>query len=160
MTNQTFVAMLAEAFLGGEQTPKAAAERTLHAIGHEWRWVRSLAVRYITRFGNERPKVRAVIQFLWSDARLRRCLGKYRADIKLLVNIPQQPLLRMAPVNAASAWNLPAIETIGDLAAWLELDIAQLVRRSRASQQTKWRCKAGTLSLPNVAQRLRRSASD
>ena len=126
MTNLTFVALLADAFIGGEQTSKAATERALQAVRHEWRWVRSLAVRYINQFGNERPKIRTVLKFLWSDARLRRCLSKYHVEIKLLVKIAQQPLPRMAPVDAADGWNLPAIETIGDLAEWLELEIAQL----------------------------------
>ena len=126
MTNHTFVALLADAFLGGEQSSNAAAERAIQAIHLEWRWVRSLAVRYITRFSKERPKRRAVIRFLWSDVRLQLCLNKYREDIRPLAKIPDQPELRMTPVDAAATWKVPAIETIGDLAEWLELDIAQL----------------------------------
>ena len=126
MTNQTFVALLADAFLGGEQTSDAAAERVTQAVGQEWRWLRSLASRYVLRFAKGRPKIRGVTEFLWADVRLRLCLNKYREEIKLLTVAPKQSLLFMAPAQVANSWNVPTIETIGDLAEWLELDIAQL----------------------------------
>ena len=47
MVKRWIVNALAKAFVNGEATPEAIAERSANVLGRRWRWLRPLAVRYL-----------------------------------------------------------------------------------------------------------------
>jgi RNA-directed DNA polymerase len=84
-----------------------------------------LARRYVKAFsGQTRPRHRDVVQFLRKDRGFNRAQFKYRDELSLKhwVTDPQQ----MQPVSAATTWDIPPIESIAALAAWLHLDPVEL----------------------------------
>ena len=101
------VGELAAAFLAGEQSVDGVVARAERALVGSYRWLRPLAARYLKL---ERPRKRDVERLLMSSRRLRHSLRKLRIVEHL-----------HEPQRMASPWNLPAIETIGDLADWLGL---------------------------------------
>ncbi|MGB8534799.1 MAG: reverse transcriptase family protein [Acidobacteriaceae bacterium] len=125
MLTSALVNVLANAILTGEQETDAIAARLGHILGHNWRWIRPLAGRYLETFsGRTRPRRREVVSFLRLDRDFAEACHRYLHQIKILHRIagPQS----MQPVAAAAAWPIPRIESIGRLADWLELDPAEL----------------------------------
>ena len=114
------VTVLALSLLAGEQTVDQIVARAARTFGRQPRWLRPLARRYLTAFaGRTRPRRRDVIQFLLRD---RSAARFSRLPVANWLPAPQ----RMQPVEAASHWDLPVLETIGDLAAWLECEPGEL----------------------------------
>jgi RNA-directed DNA polymerase len=116
---------LAQALLAGEPTVELLIDRYVRTLGKPWRWLRPLAQRYLKQFGNATPpRNRDVVRFLRNDSGLRRALARHSEELfvsELLV-VPQQ----MRPAPATAAWNIPVIESPGDLAKWLGLDPGEL----------------------------------
>ena len=84
-----------------------------------------LAVRYVEAFaGGTRPRHRDVVRFLVKDSGFQRACAKYRHQISIAewLGEPQ----RMHPVGTAQGWDLPVIESVGDLADWLSLSTDDL----------------------------------
>jgi RNA-directed DNA polymerase len=116
---------LARAFLAGEQTVDQVVLRATGMLGSPWRWLKPLAQRYLeAHTGQTRPRHRDVVRFLRRDKGFRRAQSKYFHELSIEHRLtePQQ----MLPVAAAALWDLPAIETAGELAAWLGLDTGEL----------------------------------
>ena len=114
------VTVLALSLLAGEQTVDQIVARAARTFGRQPRWLRPLARRYLAAFaGRTRPRRRDVIQFLLRD---RSAARFSRLPVANWLPAPQ----RMQPVEAASHWDLPVLETIGDLAAWLECEPGEL----------------------------------
>ena len=118
---------LAHAFITGPQTPEACIARGLHALGKGKRWISPLAKRYLREFsGDSRPRRRDVARFLlseavWSSPELStKKLSKIKVQAWLLE--PRQ----MQPVAAAVNWNVPSIESSGELAARLNVSLDEL----------------------------------
>jgi RNA-directed DNA polymerase len=125
MWSPTLVGVLASSFLAGEQTVEQIVARSTQTLGKHWRWLRPLAQRFVAAFEDRtRPGHRDVIRFLVNDSGFERACSKYYYELSLkqLLFEPQP----MQPVAAARAWAVPAIETVGDLAVWLQLDPGQL----------------------------------
>ncbi len=120
MTNRAIEKAAAKALLAGE--PDQAVDRLQAALGGKWRWFRTLAQRFETRFGGTRPRLLNVSAFLREDRAFQRAIVKYKLDIAL----GPIPSVRMQPIPAASAWGLPAIESAGQLADWLCLSTGEL----------------------------------
>jgi RNA-directed DNA polymerase len=122
MQHSFLVDALVRSLLAGEQTPDLLFERCSETLGCRWRWLRPLAQRYLTKFGNKRPRCREVVLFLRNDAALRRAWAKYSDELTVveLLTPPQ----KMLP--ARTAWDVPAIESTGDLAKWLGLNPGEL----------------------------------
>src|ERR1700728_4155286 len=102
MRNPSLLRALARSFLAGEST-----------------------VEQITaRAGRTRPRHRDVIRFLLDDRGFRRTWSRHfhEFSIEQWLTEPQ----RMQPVPVAGAWNVPRIESVGDLCDWLWLDPGQL----------------------------------
>jgi len=94
-------------------------------MGENWRWVRGLAIRYVQRFGSQtRPRRRDVIEFLRADEGLRYATAKYKNKLRIAQWISEPA--RMQPIEAARAWPVPAIESAGELAAWLGVSLGEL----------------------------------
>jgi hypothetical protein len=109
-----------------------------------------VAARYVAAFGGKtRPRHREVVRFLIEDPGLRRAWAKCRYELSLrsslagmgrvareLLDAPLRHHLsiaewlgepqRMQPVRAAERWDLPIIESVGDLADWLSLSTDDL----------------------------------
>ena len=111
--------MVAKTFLAGDQDVKSVIGRAEHMLDGRWRWLRPLATRYVRAFaGRTRPRRRDVIEFLLEDRGFLRAQASAKLAVRKWLTEPQ----RMQPVEAAQGWNLPSIESIGQLCQWLELD--------------------------------------
>jgi hypothetical protein len=111
---------LARSFLAGEMTVEGIVERASKTLGRNWRWLRPLARRYVESISGEtRPRQRDLIQFFLADPGFQRAWSKYFDEISIAQWLlePQQ----MQPVAAAAAWDVPAIESVGALASWLNV---------------------------------------
>jgi RNA-directed DNA polymerase len=125
MPNPSLLRALARSFLNGEVRVDKIVERAKSTLGRPWRWLRPLAERYVEAVeGRTRPRHRDAVRFLRSDAGFQRALSKYGDEVSIEHWLSDPP--QMQPVRVAEAWNVPVIETAGDLAAWLRLDPADL----------------------------------
>jgi len=125
MSDRPVLSALASAFLAGEPTVEQLVERATRALGQQWAWLSPLAKRYIKAFsGGVRPRHREVVQFLLRDPGFHRARFKYRQQLAVSqwISQPQQ----MRPVEAARDWDLPVIESVGDLAAWFGVTVSEL----------------------------------
>jgi len=90
-----------------------------------WRWLHPVAQRFAERFGKQtRPRHRQVVEFLRGDPGFQRAWRRLGDNLTLQSWIagPQ----RMQPVPAAADWNLPALESVAELAAWFNLAVEEL----------------------------------
>ena len=126
MKGSVFYSVLASSLLAGEPTVDLASERLTRTLGRRWRWIRPLVERYIKRFsGHTRPHRREVCEFLRQDRHFQQARAKYRKEIRIEQWLMQSELMR--PVPAVADWNLPRIESVGELAEWLALDLTDLL---------------------------------
>ena len=80
-----------------------------------------MARRYVAaQAGGTRFRQRDVVRFLLDDPGFQA--HSRRLKIAAWLHEPS----RMLPVEAASGWNIPAIETVGDLARWLGVHSGEL----------------------------------
>ena len=120
MLDSSLLRALAHSLLAGEPTVDLLVQRCRRTLGKSWRWLRPLAQRYVNEFGTAtRPRLREVVQFLRRDAGFGRARSKYFTELQVdeWRTTPEQ----MLPVAAAETWEIPAIESAGDLAKWLGL---------------------------------------
>jgi RNA-directed DNA polymerase len=125
MPDASLLKALARAFLAGEPTAEQIADRAGRALGRRWRWLGPLARRYIRAIaGRTPPRQRDVVRFLLHDEGFKRACAKY--SDQLSINQWLSESQRMQPVAAAKGWQLPVVESVGDLAAWLGLEVGDL----------------------------------
>ncbi len=125
MRNPAFATLLARSFLAGEQTVEHIVARCSPASGERWKWLPSLAKKYIERFaGKTRPRERDVTAFLRRHKVVRKASQKYGRELPLTHWLTARQ--EMLPVVAARRWDLPPIESIGSLAEWLGLTLEDL----------------------------------
>ena len=125
MSTAAVISALARSLMAGEQTPEAARARAERTLGRHWRWLTPLSFRYIEAFSaRTRPRHRDVVQFLFEDRGFRHARAIHRDKLSVAEWIPEAP--RMQPVGPSQQWNLPVIETVGDLADWLSLTPPEL----------------------------------
>jgi hypothetical protein len=125
MQDSSLLGALAQALLAGEPTVELLVYRCSCTLGKSWRWVRPLALRYLGKFGTgTRPRHRDVVQFLRNDPGFQSARSKYSDEllVKEVLTAPQE----MQPAAAAGTWDVPAIDSPGDLAKWLGLDPGEL----------------------------------
>lgn len=121
--NKAILHALAAPFVAGNPDIDEIKDRLTRLLGKNYRWISSLAERYVTHFGTTtRPRRREVVTFLLEDRGFQRAAAKYRDDLNVTTWIeePQEMFERNG------TWNMPRIETIGVLAAWLETSVEQL----------------------------------
>ncbi len=119
------ISALARSLMSGESTVEGVHARATRTLGRPWRWLQPLALRYIEAFsGRTRPRHREVIRFLLQDRGFLRAGAAYRDKLSIAEWLAEPP--RMQPAGAARRWELPAIETVGDLASWLSLHPTEL----------------------------------
>ncbi len=123
MPASAVISALARSLMAGDPTVESVHVRAMRTLGRPWRWLRPLAQRYVEAFaGRPRPRHRDVIRFLLGDAGFQRAAHRDKLSVAVWLPEPQ----RMRPVAAAAQWDLPAIETVGDLARWLSLQPDEL----------------------------------
>jgi hypothetical protein len=116
---------LARALLAGEPTVELLTYRCSRTLGKSFRWLRPLTERYLKNFGaGTRPRQRDVVQFLRSDSGFKRARSKYFGELFVHQWLTEPQGMR--PVMAAESWDVPAIESVSDLADWLGLDAGKL----------------------------------
>ncbi len=125
MPASAVISVLARSLLAGEPVVEDVHARAARTLGRSWRWLRPLARRYIEAFaGGTRPRHRDVVRFLIEDRGFQGASRKYRHELVIAEWLTEPQ--RMQPVAAAQRWDLPVIETVGDLADWLCLSIGEL----------------------------------
>ena len=125
MSKSSLQRALANSFLAGEPYLEQLVSRASRTLGRDWRWLRSLAHRYLKRFaGQTRPRHRDVVRFLNDDSGFRRAWLQNHSELTVAHWVTEPP--RMQPVAAAESWKIPSISSAGDLAAWLGLSIGEL----------------------------------
>jgi hypothetical protein len=125
MLSASFYSALARSILAGEAAADDLAGRLRRTLGARWRWIGTLAQRYVDAFASHPQPTRArVVQFLKADEGLRRAARRYKDKLRIGDWLTEQA--GMQPVDAARAWAVPRIETVGGLAAWLGVSAGEL----------------------------------
>jgi retron-type reverse transcriptase len=125
MPSPSFYSTLARSILAGEPAADAVAVRMRRTLGENWRWIGNLAERYTRVFGGKtKPRHRNVIEFLRADDGLNYAKYKYRDKLRIAEWVTGTA--RMQPVHAARTWAVPRIESVGELAAWLNVSDIEL----------------------------------
>ena len=118
--------VLATAFLAGNQSQQQVTIRARRTLGKPARWLDPVIRSYIQSFsGKTRPRHRDAVEFLLADPNFRRTYFNRRNRLDVIADWlpgPQQ----MQPVHTAKSWDIPAIESEGALAEWLQLTISEL----------------------------------
>jgi len=115
------LAAIARSFLAGDPSVDSIVSRTAETLGRPWRWLHPVARHFAEAFAGEvRPRRREVIAFLLSEPAFIRVWMRRRSEISIARHLLEPA--RMQPVAAAAGWEIPAIETVGELAAWLEIE--------------------------------------
>ena len=118
MPRKAFLSALARSFLAGQSGVDEIVARASQLLGRRPRWLKPLAQTYVDIFaGTTRPRLCRVVEFLTRETR------NYR--IKRLQHWLTEPA-QMQPVPAAEMWQVPAIESIGALMEWLQLNPGEL----------------------------------
>jgi RNA-directed DNA polymerase len=122
------VATIARAFAMGPLDIASLLDRGARAASLPARVLLPLAEIVAARFeGRARPRARDIVALLCQD---RLWLTRQLAPAERARRRPQREWLStspsMAPVAAATQWALPALTTVSELAAWLELTTEEL----------------------------------
>ncbi|HTW50050.1 MAG TPA: reverse transcriptase family protein [Acidobacteriaceae bacterium] len=126
MSNASIVAALARSFTAGEPTLDSIVHRATLTLGGKWAWLRPLARRYLRAFpGLVPPRERDAVRFLRRDHGFSRARRKYERALRVAQWTADDPAMR--PIGPAAGWNLPVIPTVAELAAWLSLDVSDLL---------------------------------
>jgi hypothetical protein len=125
MPASAVISALARSLQAGEPVADDVYARAVRTLGRPWRWLKPLAVRYVEAFtGKTRPRHRDVVRFLLNDSGFHGAWAKYRRQLSIAEWLAEPQ--RMRPVRAAQGWNVPVIESVGDLADWLSLSTDEL----------------------------------
>jgi RNA-directed DNA polymerase len=93
------------------------------AVGEKRTWVRTLAAAIVAEFHGKRPSWRRLTEFILANQAFAR---RWRSrPLWVVVDFEVQPGMRPASGRPID-WPVPAIETIGELAKWLNLEANEL----------------------------------
>jgi len=113
---------IANAFVQGERRVEDTVDRLTNVLGRRWRFLTPLVERYFRAFPNSRPRRREVLRFLREDRVFRRAWRKRFSKI----HVDQWPSSPPPAQSPAGRWDLPPIQTVGELAQWLEVTPGEL----------------------------------
>lgn len=125
LSNSPLFRFLVRAILAGEPSVDGITERCARTLGRPWRWLRPMARRFVREFaGQPRPRRREVVAFLLADEGFAEARHVHAGKLRVVewLGEPQQ----MQPMLAAWGWSVPAIESVGELAAWLGVKAKEL----------------------------------
>ncbi len=156
-STDTYIRILAEAFVSGPWREDDLVERGGRVIGRKPRWLRPLVRRLLDAFGREgsRPPTLRVAGWLTRDRRFRKAVGA--GDHELSNRRPLAPCLWPAPGRPQS-WAVPILTTTGDLAEFLSLDPGALDWFADRQGRTR-RSPAGPLRHYRYTWRAKRSGT-
>jgi hypothetical protein len=127
MTKAALVGALARSVLAARpsETDALSAEevaaQAAATLGWPWRWLGPMARRFVkAQAGVVRFRHRDAVRFLLGEPGFQRHWR--RMSVAEWLHEPP----RMQPVPAAAGWDVPAIETADDLAAWLGVSTSDL----------------------------------
>lgn len=120
---ETLTARLAAAMLAGQFDEPGMKQRCMGLFDRSPRWLAPLINRVLDEFGaGRRPYAEKLITFLRSDRRLATNWGKRPVSVRSCAIQS-----RFAPAASRfERWNLPSINSVGQLAEWLNLDVGNL----------------------------------
>jgi len=126
MPKSLVAAGLADALLAGPATIEGLVERATAALGHRHRWIRPFSRRVFQHFGTHlaHPHRRELLQFIRNDAGYQRAWLDANPPRMHHYFLESPPMARRP--EALADCILPALATPGDLAAWLDISIAEL----------------------------------
>jgi RNA-directed DNA polymerase len=116
-TRDSFIRNLAAALLAGPWTPAGRRARARRACGPGNAWLRGLARRIQLTFGGP-PTREDLERFLHADEGVARAVPEVREWFWLPAG--------MSPRGPASAWDVPPLCTVGQLADWLQVSPPRL----------------------------------
>jgi hypothetical protein len=109
--------------MAGSQEVGDVTARVQQTLGKKYSWCGMLARRYAAAFSRgTRPRLRDVLEFLRQDEEFERACIRHRLSIAQWLTQPGS----MQPVSAAASWKVPAIESAGALADWLQLPSSEI----------------------------------
>jgi len=116
-TPEMIARQLATCFTNGTWETKEVAQRGIHLLGRDYRWLHRLAERLTDVFpGNVRPCQRQVARFLMRDDDFQRTCQRYALRLRFVWDKPPEMFPTAGPPGV---WNVPAIVTASDLSDWL-----------------------------------------
>src|SRR5579862_3011772 len=125
MRSRSFYSALARSILSGDADYQSIVARAGHTLGRNWKWLGPLIRRYREAFdADSLPRRKDVAKFLADDEGLRDAIYRYGNEVRIAHWINQPA--RMRPAHAARDWHVPAIESIGALAEWLQVSACEL----------------------------------
>ncbi len=124
MSHESVRCALAEAFLAGRFDLEEMVGRAAAVFGKRHRFVRPLAKRVLGEFGGgNRIRAGRLVEFLRADRGLNRAFQVRELSVRFA---RWEPPAMMPASGAPTSWNVPAIATPGELAAFLDIDPAEL----------------------------------
>ena len=119
-----FAKSLADAFVAGDWAFDSVLERGVGVLRRRGRWLKPLVERIISTFPEgHRPGSKAVAAFLIEDHGFRRACQRLRPALRY---DKWPPPTMSAFEGVPSSWDVPALNTPGELAAFLEVEPARL----------------------------------
>ena len=110
--------VLAAAFLAGEWSAFAMAARARRALGRR-AWLETVAIEVLRAYHRpplDRPReLAAYIEIVFEELQRRP---------RMPPRVLREPIFH--PQTVRARWPVPRIDTVGDLAAWLALDVGEL----------------------------------
>lgn len=126
MQTRVLAQALAHAFLIDEPNLASILSRGSSVLGREWPWLRATTKRYLRTFPlHTRPRHRQVVAFLLADRSFRFACRTFNDQLQVHNRLLEPPVMQQREPFAAAA--LPDIATVSALAAWLRLDIGELL---------------------------------
>ena len=129
---------LARSFLTGEPTVGRIVPAPRGRWGETGAGCGRCARRYVASLeGRDSPRAREVIQFFCKTLAFKQAARSTSTNYRSRNGSPDPQ--QMQPVAAAAAWDLPVIESAGDLADWLRMPARRtgLVRRPQRTAHRK-----------------------
>ncbi len=128
--NSSIALDLARLFLDGDWSAATLTRQAVRLWGGRARWQRGLAEAVLAAFpGETRPDEARLAGFIWNDAGFRRAWQYARkqaglpTELRLIFGVPE----RMTPCSGTPAsWDIPSLNSPGNLAEWLDATPAEL----------------------------------
>lgn len=112
---------IADAFVRSENPVEDSVDRLAILLGRRWGFLTPLVKRYFVAFPHPGQRRRGVVRFLLRDPIFKRVWQKRFSKLQVTEWL-YSPRMHTPPAG----WDLPRVDTVGDLAAWLEVTPKEL----------------------------------
>jgi RNA-directed DNA polymerase len=125
-TLQQITYAIADAMLAGPAEPESMVERMSTSLGVRSDWMLDLARKAVMRFGTRWDSVESK-EVSMVVANTPGFVAAWRSDKRpFVVRLMRRPPVQKLPPPRLREVTLPQLPTLGDLAAWLEVEAAEL----------------------------------